>query len=187
MHAEFWCPNDIVSSIDQLKISPIWLSAFSIRVQASSFQKELQESCSNYSKWRGTKQQASQAPSESEELSSLLPLSNVFDCLWHHKLHPGSCDSNGLCPIGKHNCSQSIIDGASHVKAHIMTWCSSCQRPAVLYRDLYSSGPQIMSEHEKHIQSLVLDFLMLPFILTLFPSHPGDKLKFYEDISVPQG
>lgn len=46
---------------------------------------------------------------------------------------------------------------------------------------------QIMNEHEKHIHSLVVDFLMLPFLLTLFPSHPGDKFMVFEDISTLQG
>lgn len=41
-------------------------------------------------------------------------------------------------------------------------------------------------QHEKHIHSLVVDFLMLPFLLTLFPSYPGDKFMFFEDISTLQ-
>jgi len=44
-----------------------------------------------------------------------------------------------------------------------------------------------MSEHEKYIHYLVVDFSMLLFLLTLFPSHPGDRIMFYEDISMLQG
>ena len=118
---------------------------FSIKVQDSSLQEELQESscCSNWSKWRGTKQQASLAPSETEELTISLPLPKAFDCLWHHELHPDSCGSNGLCPIWKARLFPvyGAVDGAvhvkdaAHVKAPVMPWCSSCQRPAVSYQD----------------------------------------------------